>query len=266
MRAGRKRCFGTRALPNGDGWATMERDEPRRPRTHVPEPSHRAHDVVARAISFVVALVGLIVISPVLVLIWLAILFTLGRPVLFRQTRPGLRARPFNVYKFRTMKAAEGLSDVDAVATDGVRLTPLGRILRATSLDELPQLFNVLKGDMNLVGPRPLLTEYLPRYSAHHARRHEVSPGITGLSQVNGRNALSWEQRLDLDVAYVETRTTWLDFQILLKTVWVALSRQGIAAEGVDTMQPFFGSAEAAGDTEGLDCQKRDAVISEEEQ
>jgi lipopolysaccharide/colanic/teichoic acid biosynthesis glycosyltransferase len=222
--------------------------------------------VIARAISFAVALVGLIVVSPVLALIWLAVLITLGRPVLFTQTRPGLGTRPFTVYKFRTMTASDGLSDVDAVATDSTRLTPLGRTLRATSLDELPQLFNVLKGDMNLVGPRPLLTEYLTRYSAHHARRHEVRPGITGLSQVNGRNALSWEERLDLDVTYVDSRSLALDLRILIKTVWVALSRKGVAAEGVDTMQPYIGREDDAHRSGASDGSRRDEVVSEEEQ
>lgn len=164
----------------------------------------------------------------------------LGSPVFFRQTRPGLNGKPFQMVKFRTMtdeRAPDG-----QLLPDAVRLTPFGRFLRATSLDELPELWNVLKGDMSLVGPRPLLMEYLPLYSPDQARRHEVRPGITGWAQVNGRNALSWEDKFKLDVWYVDHRSVWLDFKILWLTVRKVLVREGISAEGEATMRKFTGS------------------------
>ena len=176
---------------------------------------------------------------PLLFLIW-QIHRKLGSPVFFRQTRPGLQGRPFKMVKFRTMTGARG-SD-GQLLPDAVRLTAFGRFLRAASLDELPELWNVLKGDMSLVGPRPLLMEYLPLYSSEQARRHEVRPGITGWAQVNGRNALSWDEKFKLDVWYVDHRSLWLDIKILWLTVRKVLVREGISAAGEATMAAFKGS------------------------
>lgn len=176
---------------------------------------------------------------PLLLLVWL-IRRKLGSPVFFRQTRPGLHGKSFNMVKFRTMTDACGPDGV--LLPDAVRLTSFGRFLRATSLDELPELWNVLKGDMSLVGPRPLLMEYLPLYSPEQARRHNVRPGITGWAQVNGRNALSWEDKFALDVWYVDHRTLWLDVKILWLTVKKVLVREGISAAGEATMSKFTGA------------------------
>jgi lipopolysaccharide/colanic/teichoic acid biosynthesis glycosyltransferase len=167
----------------------------------------------------------------------------LGSPVFFRQRRPGLNGRPFEVIKFRTMTDARGADG--QLLSDAQRLTPFGRFLRASSMDELPELWNVLKGEMSLVGPRPLLVEYLPLYSVEEARRHEVRPGITGWAQVNGRNALSWEEKFKLDVWYVDNRTLWLDIKILWLTVRKVLVRDGISAAGEATMPRFTGSSAA---------------------
>jgi lipopolysaccharide/colanic/teichoic acid biosynthesis glycosyltransferase len=196
-----------------------------------------------RAFDFTVALVALVVLSPLLACLALLVLVTMGRPVFFVQERPGLCERPFKLIKFRTMRsmAVEPL-------TDGARLTAVGRFLRSTSLDELPELWNVVRGDMSLVGPRPLLMEYLTRYSREQARRHEVRPGITGLAQVNGRNAISWEQRFCLDVWYVDNRTIWLDLRILLTTIQKVVIREGISAAGEATMHSFQGSGSARRD------------------
>ena len=164
----------------------------------------------------------------------------LGSPVLFSQTRPGFKGKPFQVYKFRTMTDAR---DSDGnLLPDDVRLTPFGLFLRSSSLDELPQLFNVLKGDIALVGPRPLLMAYLPLYSARQARRHDVRPGITGWAQVNGRNAISWEQKFELDVWYVENQSFWLDLKILALTLKKVFVKEGISADGTHTMPRFNGS------------------------
>lgn len=168
----------------------------------------------------------------------------MGSPVLFRQERPGLHGEPFEMVKFRTMLApdpARGLVD------DADRLTRLGRVLRATSLDELPSLWNIVRGDMSLVGPRPLLMRYLPLYSPEQARRHDVRPGLTGLAQVSGRNALTWERKFELDVEYVETHTVWRDLQILRATVGKVLRRDGISADGSATMSEFTGSPSQTG-------------------
>ena len=184
--------------------------------------------------------VGLLVLSlPLLGLIWL-VRRKLGSPVFFRQVRPGLHGRPFEMVKFRTMTDARGPDG--QLLPDAVRLTSFGRFLRATSLDELPELWNVLRGDMSLVGPRPLLMEYLPLYSPEQARRHEVRPGITGWAQVNGRNALSWEDKFKLDVWYVDHRSLWLDIKVLWLTVKKVLVREGISAAGEATMSKFTGS------------------------
>jgi lipopolysaccharide/colanic/teichoic acid biosynthesis glycosyltransferase len=163
----------------------------------------------------------------------------LGSPVFFAQERPGRDARPFRLVKFRTMTNARDASGV--LLPDADRLTRFGRALRSWSLDELPEVWNVLRGDMSLVGPRPLLTRYLPRYSEHHRRRHEVRPGITGLAQVSGRNAITWAEKLDLDVAYVERCSLGLDARILGRTLWSVVRREGITAEGAATMPEFTG-------------------------
>jgi lipopolysaccharide/colanic/teichoic acid biosynthesis glycosyltransferase len=168
------------------------------------------------------------------------IYFKLGRPVLFRQVRPGLQGRPFEMVKFRSM--TDQLGTDGKLLQDEVRLTRFGKILRSTSLDELPEIWNVLKGDMSFVGPRPLLMEYLPLYSARQARRHEVRPGITGWAQVNGRNSLTWEKKFELDVWYIDNRSLWLDIKVLWLTVKKVLVRDGISAAGDATMPRFTGS------------------------
>lgn len=204
--------------------------------------SHTAYDFVKRAADIAVSAVSLVVLSPVFAVVALLVRVSLGPPVIFRQARPGKNGRIFTLYKFRTMRdAAPGTTGVEAVASDAERLTPFGRGLRSTSLDELPQLFNVLKGDMSFVGPRPLLPEYLDRYNEKQARRHEVRPGITGWALVNGRNALSWDERFAMDVWYVDHRSFALDARILLRTVWSVVSREGVSAPGMDTMAPFEG-------------------------
>lgn len=193
-----------------------------------------------RIIDLAVSASALIILSPVLAIIALSVRQRLGSPVLFRQVRPGLGGKPFEMIKFRTMR--------DAVASDGQplsdaeRLTDFGRFLRSTSLDELPGLWNVLKGDMSLVGPRPLLVDYLPLYTPEQARRHDVRPGVTGWAQVNGRNAISWEQKFELDVWYVDNRSIFLDAKILAMTALKVLRREGVAAPGSETMPAFAGS------------------------
>jgi sugar transferase EpsL len=191
-----------------------------------------------RAFDLVLSAAGLLVTFPLHLAIAIAIRLTMGRPVLFRQTRPGLGGRPFTLVKFRTMSEPQDGKD----ATDGARLTRLGAFLRRTSLDEIPELWNVLRGDMSLVGPRPLLDRYLDRYSSQQARRHEVKPGVTGLAQVNGRNAISWEEKLDLDVWYVDHQSLILDLKILAKTAWQVFAARGISAPGHATMPEFKGS------------------------
>jgi len=227
----------------------------------------RTYDIFKRALDVTCSLIALIVLSPVLALIALVVLFSMGRPVLFTQTRPGKGGKPFKLYKFRTMRPhhvipgpdpgyhphhvipgpdpgsreAESLasasSDIEIVASDAERLTAFGRFLRATSLDELPELFNIIRGDMSYVGPRPLLVEYLPLYSPEQARRHEVRPGLTGLAQVSGRNALDWPARFALDVEYVDKRSLVLDLRILLRTIVAVIKR-----EGTEATPPFTGN------------------------
>jgi len=194
-----------------------------------------------RAFDLIVSLLALITLWPLVLLVALFIRIKLGSPLLFRQTRPGLHGKPFKMLKFRSMLDA---TDKEGnPLPDEMRLTRFGRILRSTSLDELPGLLNVLKGDMSLVGPRPLLMEYLPLYSPEQARRHEVRPGITGWAQVNGRNALSWEDKFKLDVWYVDNRSFWLDIKILFLTVKKVFVREGISAAGEATMSKFTGSS-----------------------
>ena len=193
-----------------------------------------------RVFDFVVASLALLMLAlPLLALAWL-IRRKLGSPVLFYQVRPGLHGRPFTMVKFRTMTDERGPDG--ALLPDAQRLTPFGRFLRASSLDELPELWNVLKGDMSLVGPRPLLMEYLPLYTPEQARRHAVRPGITGWAQVNGRNAISWADKFALDVWYVDHRSLWLDVRILWLTVRKVVVRDGISAAGEATMSKFEGS------------------------
>jgi lipopolysaccharide/colanic/teichoic acid biosynthesis glycosyltransferase len=195
---------------------------------------------VKRTVDILVAALGLLLLSPALLMIALAIAFSMGFPVLFRQVRPGCGGTPFTMMKFRTMRILA--REAGPAATDAQRITRLGQFLRSTSLDELPELWNVLVGDMSLVGPRPLLMEYLPLYSAHQARRHEVRPGITGWAQVNGRNAISWDQKLALDVWYVDNRSLALDFRVLAMTVLRVVRADGISHAGEATMPRFTGS------------------------
>ncbi|CAM5570400.1 sugar transferase [Sphingobium scionense] len=193
-----------------------------------------------RLLDMMIAATALILLSPLLVIVALLVRLNLGAPILFRQLRPGLHGRPFQMLKFRTMRDAYDRDGVPLADAD--RITGFGRFLRSTSLDELPGLWSVLKGDMSLVGPRPLLMEYLPLYSPQQARRHEVRPGITGWAQVNGRNALSWDRKFALDLWYVEHRSFMLDLKILLLTVRKVLVRDGISAAGEATMPKFTGS------------------------
>jgi len=193
-----------------------------------------------RVFDFLVAFWALLLLSPLLFVLCLVSLLKLGRPVFFSQSRPGLKGRVFKIVKFRTMTNACG-SDGELLP-DAERMTAYGQFLRSTSLDELPELFNVLVGDMSLVGPRPLLVRYLERYSPEQARRHEVRPGITGWAQVKGRNAISWEERFKLDVWYVDHRSFWLDLKIIFMTLGAVLQRKGISAEGEATMPEFLGN------------------------
>lgn len=197
------------------------------------------YDRTKRALDVVASLVGLVATMPIQAVVAIAIRSRIGRPVLFRQRRPGLDGQPFTMVKFRTMR------DVDehgGLVTDAERMTSFGAKLRSASLDELPTLWNVLRGDMSLVGPRPLLMKYLDRYTPTQARRHDVRPGITGLAQVSGRNLLSWEARLAIDVEYVDMRSLGLDLRILARTVRAVVNRTGVSAEGDATMPEFIGS------------------------
>lgn len=194
-----------------------------------------------RFFDLLVSLLLILILSPLMLVIAVLVRINLGRPVLFSQQRPGLHGKLFRIYKFRTMRDLYG---PDAhLLPDGERLTPFGRFLRASSMDELPELFNVVKGEMSLVGPRPLLPAYLDRYTPEQARRHDVLPGITGWAQVNGRNALSWEDKFKLDVWYVDHQTFWLDLKILLITLWKAIKREGISMPGSATAPEFMGSS-----------------------
>lgn len=202
----------------------------------------RASDVSKRLFDLAVAVPALVLLSPVILVVAGLVAAKLGRPIVFRQERPGLDGRSFTILKFRTMLDTRG-PDGRPLA-DSERLPPFGRWLRSTSLDELPELWNVVRGDMSLVGPRPLLTQYLSRYSAVQARRHEVRPGITGWAQVHGRNALGWDEKLAMDVWYVDNRSLWLDLRILAATVSAVLRRHGIAADGSATMPEFTGRSD----------------------
>lgn len=193
-----------------------------------------------RLFDICIALVALLLLSPLFVVISILVITKLGFPVLFEQPRPGLNGRMFKMYKFRSMKVA--LDQQGNLLSDYDRISIFGAKLRASSIDELPELWNVLKGDMSLVGPRPLLIEYLPLYSAEQARRHAVKPGITGWAQVNGRNSLSWEDKFKLDVWYVDNQSFWLDMKILLMTIKKVFCREGISADGHVTIDKFTGN------------------------
>lgn len=196
--------------------------------------------MIKRVLDILGAAIGLVLFSPILIAISLMIRREMGAPVLFRQTRPGRDGKPFQMIKYRTMRDA-----IDANGRslpDAERLTKLGRFLRSSSLDELPELWNVLKGEMSLVGPRPLLMEYLPLYSPVQSRRHEVRPGVTGWAQVNGRNAISWEEKFALDIWYVDNRSLWLDLKIIWLTIQKVVKRDGISAAGEATMSKFTGN------------------------
>ena len=198
--------------------------------------------MVKRAFDIVLALITLIVLAPVMLVVAVLVKRRLGSPVLFRQLRPGMNGIPFEMVKFRTMTdARDGAGNL---LPDADRLPPFGQMLRSTSLDELPELWNVLKGEMSFVGPRPLLMQYLPLYSPAQRRRHDVRPGITGWAQVEGRNALSWDEKFAADCWYVDNQTMWLDVRILWRTVGTVLRRSDVSAQGEATMPPFTGNAD----------------------
>ncbi|WP_180102819.1 sugar transferase [Acinetobacter sp. YH12126] len=196
--------------------------------------------MIKRLLDIIIASIALILLSPLYAFVAYKVKKNLGSPVLFRQVRPGLHGKPFEMIKFRTMKDA--VNEQGNPLPDSERLTPFGQMLRSTSLDEMPELWNVIKGDMSIVGPRPLLMEYLPLYNAEQAKRHNVRPGMTGHAQVNGRNAISWEEKFKLDTWYVENQSIWLDFKIMFKTVHKVLAKDDISAEGEATMSKFTGT------------------------
>ena len=196
--------------------------------------------IIKRGFDFIVSTCGLIILSPLILIISIMIVLSQGLPVLFRQQRPGHLGIPFTIYKFRTM--SEKTNPDGTLLAEEQRVTWLGRILRATSLDEIPELFNVFKGEMSIVGPRPLLMQYLSRYSTEQARRHDVLPGITGWAQINGRNAITWEDKFIFDVWYVDNWSFWLDLKIILQTVWKVLLREGIDEPGHISAGEFMGS------------------------
>jgi sugar transferase EpsL len=211
-----------------------------------------------RVFDSITALCGLAVLSPLFIVVSLLVWLSMGRPVLFRQRRPGRFQKPFELLKFRTM--AESRDSDGKLLPDAERLTRVGRWLRATSIDELPQLWNVFRGDMSLVGPRPLLMEYLPRYTPEQLRRHEVLPGITGWAQINGRNALTWEEKFALDAWYVDNWNLLLDLRILAKTLRLVLKRDGISSRGHATMPEFMGSPTQSTRDGGLSVMVREVL------
>lgn len=202
--------------------------------------------MLKRVLDVVIASTALLLLSPVYFFVAYKVRKNLGSPVLFRQVRPGLHGKPFEMIKFRSMKDA--VDENGNPLPDSERLTPFGQMLRATSLDEMPELWNVIKGEMSIVGPRPLLMEYLPLYNSQQAKRHNVRPGMTGHAQVNGRNAISWEEKFKLDTWYVENQSLWLDFKIMLKTVKKVIAKDDISAEGEATMTKFTGTPEQKND------------------
>ncbi|MGD9698652.1 sugar transferase [Acinetobacter sp.] len=202
--------------------------------------------MLKRVLDVVIASTALLLLSPVYFFVAYKVRKNLGSPVLFRQLRPGLHGKPFEMIKFRSMKDA--VDENGNPLPDSERLTPFGQMLRSSSLDEMPELWNVIKGDMSIVGPRPLLMEYLPLYNSEQAKRHNVRPGMTGHAQVNGRNAISWEEKFKLDTWYVENQSLWLDFKIMLKTVKKVIAKDDISAEGEATMTKFTGTPEQKND------------------
>ena len=196
---------------------------------------------IKRLLDFILSLFAIIILSPVLLIVALLVRIKLGSPVIFKQKRPGLNEKIFTLYKFRTMTDAK--DEQGNLLPDEIRLTKFGKLLRSTSLDELPELFNILKGDMSIVGPRPLLVRYLPLYNEHQKHRHDVRPGFTGYAQCNGRNAISWEEKFDLDVYYTKNLTLFMDIKIIIKTIKVVLFREGISSETSVTMEEFRGSS-----------------------
>lgn len=212
---------------------------------------------IKRLLDIIGASLGLVILSPVIALVALAIWLNMGTPVVFRQVRPGYKGRLFTIYKFRTMRNATGPDG--RPLPDEQRLTTLGKIIRKTSMDELPQLVNVIKGEMSFVGPRPLLTAYLERYSPEQARRHDVPPGITGWAQVNGRNAISWEQKFEYDVWYVDNWSLLLDLRILALTLLKVVRPEGISQAGSATMEEFMGSPATSENGESDQAQTKDA-------
>lgn len=202
--------------------------------------------MLKRVLDVVIASTALLLLSPLYLFVAYKVRKNLGSPVLFRQVRPGLHGKPFEMIKFRSMKDA--VDETGNPLPDSERLTPFGQMLRATSLDEMPELWNVIKGEMSIVGPRPLLMEYLPLYNSQQAKRHNVRPGMTGHAQVNGRNTISWEEKFKLDTWYVENQSLWLDFKIMLKTVKKVLAKDDISAEGEATMTKFTGTPEQKND------------------
>ena len=195
---------------------------------------------VKRPMDFILSLIAIIVLSPIFLVVTVLVRFKLGSPVLFRQERPGLNEEIFIMYKFRTM--TDERDDNGELLSDSVRLTKFGKFLRSTSLDELPELFNILKGDMSIVGPRPLLVQYLPLYNKHQKRRHEVRPGLSGLAQVKGRNSISWEDKFNLDVEYVDNVSLINDWKIIFMTIKKVVIREGIHSENSVTTEPFEGN------------------------
>jgi len=193
-----------------------------------------------RCFDFGVALVALVLLAPLMIGLAICVLVFIGRPIFFKQQRPGYRGRPFQMFKFRTM--SDACTPDGRPLSDSARLMSFGRILRSTSLDELPELINIIRGDMSFVGPRPLLMEYLPLYNVEQARRHSVKPGLTGWVQVNGRNTVSWDEKFALDIWYVENQSFLLDMKIMLLTILKVLKREGIAQEGLATTEPFRGN------------------------
>ena len=202
--------------------------------------------MLKRVLDVVIASTALLLLSPLYLFVAYKVRKNLGSPVLFRQVRPGLHGKPFEMIKFRSMKDA--VDETGNPLRDSERLTPFGQMLRATSLDEMPELWNVIKGEMSIVGPRPLLMEYLPLFNSQQAKRHNMRPGMTGHAQVNGRNAISWEEKFKLDTWYVENQSLWLDFKIMLKTVKKVLAKDDISAEGEATMTKFTGRPEQKND------------------
>lgn len=200
---------------------------------------------IKRPMDLILSLIALVVLSPIMAITAIMVRIKLGSPVIFKQKRPGLNEKIFTMYKFRTM--TDEKNENGELLPDEIRLTKFGKLLRSTSLDELPELFNIIKGDMSIVGPRPLLVQYLPLYNEHQRRRHEVRPGLSGLAQINGRNTVTWEEKFNLDVGYVDSLSFILDWKIIFLTIWKAfVKKEGINSETNATMEGFMGSGEQA--------------------